>query len=357
MGAAVVQAGSNGLLLAVKDNIDVAGMATRAGLGGAGVVAERDAPVVARLRAAGWGIVGKTRMDEAALGASGDNVHTGRTENPAAAGCTPGGSSGGSAAAVAAGLTDAALGTDTMGSVRIPAAFCGILGLKPGRGVMALEGVVPLSPSMDQVGILARDAATLARVLEVFVAPGGGAPPCVGVPDLPELAPGVAAGFEAALGRVRGLGWVVERCGIAGWGATAVRRAGLLLIEAEGAVVHSALVDGDDAALSAGVRAMLRFGRDCGTGRLVRAVQVLRAAEAGWLAALGRYDVIATPTVAAGPHRWGEATPADLAALVAPANWPGLPAISLPLGEGGLHLVGRAGEDWRLVRAAVELGL
>ncbi len=356
MGAPVVQAGA-GRTIAVKDCIDVAGMRTWAGLGGPGRLAERDAAVVARLRAAGWGLVGKTRMDEAALGATGDNPHHGRTENPVATGCSPGGSSGGSAAAVACGLVEAALGTDTMGSVRIPAAYCGVVGLKPSRGVMPLGGVVPLSPSMDHVGVLAREASVLAEVLAVFLPRGAGAAPgLVGVPDLPTLSPAVAAGFAAALDGMRARGWVVERCAIPGWDAAGLRRAGLLLIEAEGAVVHAALVAGDDPAMSAGVRGMLRFGRDCGTGRLVRAVQALRAAEAGWLGALQRFDVIATPTVAAGAHGWADGAPADLAALVAPANWPGLPAISIPSGPGGLHLTGRAGEDWRLVDAALEFG-
>ena len=121
--------GKPGLRLAVKDNIDVAGMPCAAGLQAwRGRVAQRDAPCVAKLRAAGYTVVGKTLMDEAAFGALGDNPWFGRCHNPVRQGYTAGGSSSGSAAVVAAGLCDAALGTDTLGSVRIPASYCGVVG-------------------------------------------------------------------------------------------------------------------------------------------------------------------------------------------------------------------------------------
>ena len=121
--------------LAVKDNIDVAGLPTTAGLQAwRNRIAQRDAPVVASLKKRGAVVIGKTLMDEAAFGALGDNPWYGRVHNPARHGYTAGGSSAGSAAAVALGEADLALGTDTLGSVRIPASYCGVVGYVPSRG-------------------------------------------------------------------------------------------------------------------------------------------------------------------------------------------------------------------------------
>ena len=355
VGAAVIQGGRP--LLAVKDNIDVAGLATRAGLGGPGVIAAADAPVVAALRAAGWGIAAHTRMDEAALGASGENAHHGRVENPAFPGRSPGGSSGGSAAAVAAGLVDGALGTDTLGSVRIPAAWCGVVGLKPSRGLLPMAGVVPLSPSLDHVGLLARDAAGVGAMLRAFVPEDAAASPVrVGVVTVEGVSAAVAVEVAAGVERLRGLGCEVGACAIGGWDARALRRAALLLIEAEGAVVHAGLLEGG-AAMSEEVRAMLRYGRDCGSARVVRAVQVLRAAEAGVLAALRTWDVLALPVTPGVAHAWGAPADPEVAVFCALANWPGLPALSVPMGGGaGLQLVGRMGADWGLLRLAAAIG-
>ena len=132
----------DGLTVAIKDNLDIAGMATRAGLPGRRHVAAEDAVAVARLRAAGAIVLGKTQLDEGALGTTTANLHTGPTQNPVRLGYTAGGSSGGSAAAVAAGLATFALGTDTLGSVRIPASHCGIYGLKPTLGEISTTGMV-----------------------------------------------------------------------------------------------------------------------------------------------------------------------------------------------------------------------
>lgn len=153
------------LTLGIKSNIMVAGLPWT---GGMGVyrdrIAERDAEVVALLRAAGATILGTLNMHEAALGATTDNAFYGRTENGRRIGYTSGGSSGGSGAAVAAGLCDAALGTDTMGSVRIPAAYNGTYALKPTHGIVSQDGLAMLEPSLDCIGPLARDLEVLERV-------------------------------------------------------------------------------------------------------------------------------------------------------------------------------------------------
>ncbi|HZX69294.1 MAG TPA: amidase, partial [Rhodanobacter sp.] len=124
----------DGIPLALKDNFDMAGWPTRVGLPGRDKPAANDAHVVARLRASGAVVIGKTNMDEGALGAATDNPHFGATHNPHRHGYSAGGSSGGAAAAVAAGLAVAAIGSDSLGSIRIPASYCGIYGLKPTHG-------------------------------------------------------------------------------------------------------------------------------------------------------------------------------------------------------------------------------
>jgi aspartyl-tRNA(Asn)/glutamyl-tRNA(Gln) amidotransferase subunit A len=157
-----------GATLGVKSNIAVAGLPWTGGMGlYRDRIAERDAEVVAKLRSAGATILGTLNMHEAALGATTDNVFYGRTINPHREGYTPGGSSGGSGAAIAAGLCDAALGTDTLGSVRIPAGYCGVYGLKPTHGFVSNDGLAFLEPSLDVIGPLARSLDMLERVWTV----------------------------------------------------------------------------------------------------------------------------------------------------------------------------------------------
>ena len=145
------------MAIGVKANIAVAGLPWTGGMQAyRDRIARKDAEVVRRLRDAGAAIVGTLNMEEAALGAKTDNPFFGATQNPHKIGYTPGGSSGGSGAAVAAGLCDVALGTDTMGSVRVPAAYCGVYGLKPSRGSISQDGLELCEPMLDTIGPLAR---------------------------------------------------------------------------------------------------------------------------------------------------------------------------------------------------------
>src|SRR5580692_2161536 len=160
-----------GIRLAVKDLIDVAGVPTTAGsraLAATAVAAERDAPCLAGARAAGARIVGKANLHELALGASGVNEYFGTPVNPLDPGLVPGGSSSGSAVAVADGEADLAYGSDTGGSVRVPAAFCGVTGLKTTHGRISTDGVYPLSPSLDTVGPIAANVAGLAAAMALL---------------------------------------------------------------------------------------------------------------------------------------------------------------------------------------------
>jgi len=222
-----------GPTFAIKDLIDVAGVPTG---GGARVPLDPSphshAIVVERLLQAGWMAVGKTHTVELAFGAWGTNAAVGAPWNPwdARVHRAPGGSSSGSAVAVAAGLCDAALGSDTGGSVRIPAAICGVVGLKPGRGLVSVKGVHPLSPALDTVGALAADVATAARMLGLMSGPDGatavrepfdadealaadvrGRRLAASPPDqLGELHPDVRRLYLEALERLRGAGVIVD---------------------------------------------------------------------------------------------------------------------------------------------------
>jgi amidase len=165
-----------GLTFAAKDIFDVAGFVTGCGnpdWAKSHAPALRHAPTVARLLDAGAELVGKTITDELAYSLNGQNFHYGTPTNVNAPGRIPGGSSSGSAAAVAGGLADTALGSDTGGSIRIPASYCGLFGIRPTHGRIPLEGVMPLAPSFDTVGWFARDPSTLRRVGAVLLGAEG----------------------------------------------------------------------------------------------------------------------------------------------------------------------------------------
>ncbi|MCG7287804.1 allophanate hydrolase [Cellulomonas sp. ACRRI] len=210
-----------GLVLAVKDNIDVAGLPTTAAHPAHQVVADRSATVVDLLRAAGAVVLGKTNLDQFATGLTGSRSPYGAVASAVAPDRVSGGSSSGSAVAVALGIADLALGTDTAGSGRVPAAFNRVVGIKPTLGLVPKDGVVPACASYDCVTVLARDLDLARRAMTVMAAPSALDPssrtwpadvrlaaptaPVVAVPrdaDLAEVAPGVRARFDAAVARL-----------------------------------------------------------------------------------------------------------------------------------------------------------
>jgi aspartyl-tRNA(Asn)/glutamyl-tRNA(Gln) amidotransferase subunit A len=155
-------------------------------------VPTRTAAAVARLESAGWANVGKTNLHEFAYGITSQNPHFGTVPNPAAPGRVAGGSSGGSAAALAAGLAEGALGTDSGGSIRIPAAWCGVAGFKPSHGLVPMDGCFPLAPTFDTAGPLAREVGVCVELIEALV-PGFER---VRLDSLAELRVAVAAGLD-----------------------------------------------------------------------------------------------------------------------------------------------------------------
>jgi aspartyl-tRNA(Asn)/glutamyl-tRNA(Gln) amidotransferase subunit A len=184
------------LKAALKDCIAVAGVPMTCGTAQFSFTPESNATVTRRLVEAGADIVGTTNMDTFALSPTGQTCAHGRIENPAAPGCIPGGSSGGSAAAVAAGDVDVALGSDTGGSVRIPASFCGVVGVKPTYATVPRFGFVDLAPSLDHIGPLAKDVETAARTLDAIAGPTPKDPSTLGMRTPENLRSGVGADVD-----------------------------------------------------------------------------------------------------------------------------------------------------------------
>jgi aspartyl-tRNA(Asn)/glutamyl-tRNA(Gln) amidotransferase subunit A len=335
-------AGEGKLALAVKDNIDVAGLHAAAGIQAfRHRIPSKDAACIAALRARGAVVLGKTLMDEAALGALGDNPWFGRCHNPLRHGYTAGGSSAGSAAAVAAGLCDAALGTDTLGSVRIPASYCGVVGFIPSPGILSLDGVMPLAPSFDRVGVLAQSVGAVAKIAGIPV-------------ESTKSTIGVIGAVDDAASNLSRRGHRILQMQPLDWAA--LRRAALLLVEREGAQVHAALLDDPSSGLSVPVRAALDFGRRAGPDRLEKAHARIEGMR-GWM---GECDLVLLPTTPQAAFAFDTPAPESQADYTAPASVLGLPAISVPGGarDGlpvGIQLAGRKGADSVLLGIAAAL--
>jgi amidase len=350
--------GRNGLRVGIKDSIDIAGSATR--MGSACLADAPPAPahavVVQALLAAGCHIVGKTNLHELAYGVTGINGWSGTPVNPRAPGRVPGGSSSGSAVAVAAGLADFSLGNDTGGSIRIPAACCGICGLKPSFGRVSRSGVHPPASTLDCVGPLAREVPMIERAMtmidptfRVQAVPSRATVGWVEVEANPVVSDAVRAALAAAEVSVRSISLpsFAQACSAA-----------LTIIGAEiwAAFGHLA----DCARLGADVRARLLASRGITAAQLAVAEAVRTRFRAEVDAALARVDALALPTLPDVPLSLGAALDARVAlgssALVRPFNLSGHPAITLPLTAAGLpaglQLVGRAGEDEALCALA-----
>ena len=349
-----LDAPGDGPRLAVKDCIDMAGLPTTAGCQ---VVAEqatpaaRDAAVVAAARRAGARIVGKTNLTGLCWSASGVNPWSGTPVNPADPGRLPGGSSSGSAVAVAAGEADVALGTDTGGSVRIPAACCGIAGLKTTWGRVPLDGVYPLAPSLDTVGPLGADVAAIELGMGL-IEPGFAAGSCELIagrmrPEV-DVDPMTDAAVDAAL-----VAAGVRVTEVEGFGFRAAVGATNVLIDAEAYQANGYLIPYLDR-LTPQLRRNLTESAAI-TADQVEAAQRVRREASGWFtAALDQFPVLALPTLVGAPPLLGERG-MPLTVLTMPANLAGLPALALPVPGGpaglsaSLQLIGPPGGEERLI--------
>jgi aspartyl-tRNA(Asn)/glutamyl-tRNA(Gln) amidotransferase subunit A len=402
-----------GVPLALKDNMCTAGIPTTASSRILrGFVPVYSATVVSRLEAAGAVLVGKTNLDEFAMGSSTENSATGPTRNPWDPACTPGGSSGGSAAAVAAGMTPIALGSDTGGSIRQPAAFCGIVGLKPTYGRVSRYGLLAFASSLDQIGPLANSVEDAALVLQVIAGADPQDATCstepvanylealdrgvsglrIGVPrDVvgDGVDESVQRAFAESLERWRAAGAVIvdislphARYAIPVYYLIATAEASSNLARYDGVRYgHRAALGKTD-----GLREMYDRTRDEGFGpevkrRIMLGTYVLSAGyyDAYYLKAqqvrtllrrdydqaFASCDVVAMPTTPTPPFRLGEKTSDPIQMYLSDvftvsANLTGLPAISLPVRRAGhlpigVQLTGRMFDEATLLAAGKTL--
>jgi 2-dehydropantoate 2-reductase len=356
-----------GVAVAVKDNTDVAGVVTtNASTVGVPPPAGADAPVVARLREAAADLLCKANLLEYAAGSV--NPAYGMTFNPRDPSRTSGGSSSGSAALVAAGVVDHALGTDTGGSIRIPAAYCGIVGLKPSYGLVPLEGVFPLSPSCDHVGPLTRTVAQAAQLLSVLAAAPVELRPVerlrVGVLrrqlDDPDLTPGVRARVGEALEALRGLRWELVDVDLPELDLVDEALGRVVLREAWD--VHRTRFEAEADGYGAGTRALLELGSRIGDEEYREGLAARERVASAFARVFADVDLLAGPTVAyvAPPEDppFGAPEGELEGRYTAPYNLSGSPAVSLPCGiaEGtlpaGLQLAADLGNDALLLSAA-----
>jgi aspartyl-tRNA(Asn)/glutamyl-tRNA(Gln) amidotransferase subunit A len=389
-GAELAQGEAGGLLagvpIALKDLFDTAGVRTTAGSKFfADRVPNQDALVVQKLRDAGAVIVGKLNMHEWALGVTNDNPHYGACHNPWALDRITGGSSGGSAAALAAGMCFGALGSDTGGSIRIPAALCGVVGLKPTYGRVSVRGVVPLSWSLDHVGPMARRVADVALLLDVIAGPDAADPGSADVPPdayrvgiddgiagwrigviaeewLGGVDSEVSASVRAAVDALAVAGaWVDE---LAAPDLPDAARLNGLMTTADAAAFHRERLEQAPNDFGPDVLTRLRRGAAYGATDYAdarRRQSILRRTFASWFVEHGgELDAVVLPTTPiAAPRIAGldaVATAGMLTRLTAPFNFTGLPALSVPCGvtaDGlpiGLQIVAAPWAERRVLR-------
>ncbi len=372
-----------GWTIAVKDNIDVGGVrGTRGSAFFAERIAPADAECVRRLRAADAIVVGTANLHELAYGATTDNPHHGTCRNPWDRTRTPGGSSGGSGAAVGADLCLAALGTDTGGSIRVPAALCNVSGLRPTFGSVSTVGTFPAGPSLDTVGPLARSVEDVAALTDVLAGYDPADPWAVEratVPALPglgdgvaglrigvaaggvfdEIDPDVAANVRASADRLDALGAHVDEVSIEG-SDEAVEH-GAVLIRAEALANHRERLAREPERFGPDVRRRLELGREIGGDDLAAATAAIQRWRHRVARRLHALDLVVTATCpGTAPQIDGAemiATTARLTRITLVFSLAHVPALSIPAGPGsdglptGLQIVAAPGRDDLTLRA------
>jgi aspartyl-tRNA(Asn)/glutamyl-tRNA(Gln) amidotransferase subunit A len=372
----------HGIPVSLKDLVDLAGTPTTSGSAVPPRLPDHDAPIAANLRRAGAVIVGKTNLHEFAFGTTSDETAFGAVRNPYDRSRSPGGSSGGAAVSIVEGMCYAGVGTDTGGSIRIPSAACGIVGLKPDLGDLSTEDVVALSTTLDHVGPMARTVTDTALTYYAMLdgnaradrlVPPGADPLWLGVPGpyfLDKLDADVRRLFGETRAALEGAGHSVSDVAIQHAERTADVYLHIVLPEASW--YHASLLERHAAQYSPGVRLRLEMGRYVLAEDYVRAIHGRAALRRAVDRALEGLDALLLPSLAIPAPPIGAASidvdgaqepvRAIMLRLTQLFNITGHPAIALPCGRGrddlprGLQLVGHRGGTERLlaVAAAVE---
>lgn len=347
---------NNGKGVGVKANIAIKDYACHGGIKAyENDIASEDAVVVKRLREAGYAPSAILNMEEGALGAQTDNPWFGKTHNPLKYGYTPGGSSGGSAAAVAAHQVDFALGTDTMGSVRIPSAYCGLWGFKPSYDNKMLKGVMPLSLTLDTVGVHAHSFEDVVRATEIicdnrFADGNAGEITLLDWNGRVECEADVQSAFAEFVSKHGKFLTTTLKTTLAPYAYGQSRRAGLILSEVEGYEFHKHRFDMKPEGFSDFFRGMLEYGAKLPREKVDAAyahVKVLREADFP--------NFILMPTAPQIAFKFGDPIPANQADFTAFANLADRPAIQFPISKNvsglpiGAQLVGPRGREADLV--------
>lgn len=376
-----------GVTLGAKDLFDVAGKTTTAGAASRfnAPPAAEDAFAVAQLRRAGMTLLGHQNMDQFAYGFTTENAHTGHTRNPHDPARVAGGSSGGSAAAVAAGLCAASIGSDTNGSVRVPAAFCGLFGLKPTFGRLSRRGVFPFVHSLDHVGAFARSADDLAAVYDSLQGIDAGDPAQSARPAEPAL-PGLDAEDDIRAALLGGyfrehassetLAAVAEVAQALAAGSTVelpeahrARSAAFCLSAAEGGALHLPDLRRRLASYDPNVGMRLAAGAMLPAGPVMRAQRFRREFRDQVQAVFSQADVLVAPATPFPAQPIGLATidiggrqlsvRANAGLYTQPISFIGLPVVCVPVTSGalplGVQLIGPPWSEARLLRAARKL--
>ncbi len=372
---------ADGLIIAVKDNIDVKGMPTTAGLGMALYVPKTDAPVIKSLRNAGVIVIGKTNMDEAAVGTSNNNPHHGQCFNPSFPNYVPGGSSGGSASAVAAGLCSMALGTDTMGSVRIPAACCGLVGLKPSYEEISNVGVVPCSPKLDTVGPICRSVRdqnfwlSLNKSKKYSASQNGKLSDAklIIIDNLQEyfnLPNESVEAYKSLSFKLKQHTHFLKEKKFHNIDFGKIRLSGLISVEACLSKEFETQIENDSKTnagkendiISPSLKKLIHWFNKQDASVLKQTDLHIKEVKHWFNELLGDADAIILPTLTESAPKITQRAPSGLADLTAPANIAGLPALSFPLTKSkeakppiSFQIIGKHGEEAKIIRLASQI--
>lgn len=352
----------NGMVISVKSNIAVKGFRHTAGMKlYKDNVATEDAKIIKLLRKSGAIFVGIVNMEEAAVGAKTDNPFFGKTHNPIKRGYTPGGSSGGSAASVAARFCNISLGTDTLGSSRIPAAYCGLWGLKPSKGVIPKDGLIPLCEEFDEIGPIASKAEDILEFMGIF-AQRQNAPVSAKISVLNKdhaaiCEPLVFDKYIGAISQLRYRGHEIIEVEFE-FDLTKLRRSALFIALHEASNFFARPLREAPDCISKPLKSLFQWAQDFDENRKLQAIEMVASAKNRVKEIMKQTDFLLSPTTPHTAFSHEIQAPVSQADYTSLANIAGLPAINIPVFDKinnlpvGIQLMGKIKKDMELIEFA-----